>query len=261
MSENKSEIVWLPTQTLLVDSDYQRRVSQSKVSKMAKNWHPQSVGVIVVSLRADGRYYVIDGQHRVAAAKKIGITELRCEVHKDLPIQTEAKTFHYNNANRKSPNRIELFNALRIEGDPAVALVDRLVASVGRHVGEGKSTATNIRCAGALHEFALNYPETLERVWPLLAELCKGEVLDERLVRAFHYLEPRIAPRSLTEATIAKRLIRMGYRKVLGFINQSAAAYARGGDRPWALGLLNAANFGVSEKHELRIKDREASLV
>jgi methylmalonyl-CoA mutase cobalamin-binding subunit len=250
MSDN---VQWLPVAALKIDEEYQRTLSPSKVAKMAREWDDKAVDIVVVSQRTDG-YYVIDGQHRVAAARKRGVTHLLCQVHANLSQGDEARLFDIKNSNRKTPDAMQTFKAKRVQGDPSAALVDELAAQIGRTVAPGKSTASNIRCAGALRTFAEQYPDTLRKVWPLIGDLCQGEVLDERLVRAFMYAEPRLAPRSLTEATIARRLVRMGYRKVMGFLSQASAAYNRGGDKVWALGLLNAANHGVRSGNELEMK-------
>lgn len=57
---------------LKVDGSYQRQIIPSTVSDMRRNWCPFNAGTLHASLRADGKYYVIDGQHRKIAASKIG---------------------------------------------------------------------------------------------------------------------------------------------------------------------------------------------
>lgn len=54
--------------SIAIDPLYQRAVESRWVRHLADNWDDNAVGLICVSLRADGLHYVIDGQHRHAAA-------------------------------------------------------------------------------------------------------------------------------------------------------------------------------------------------
>jgi len=59
----------------LVADQYQRGINKSHTKDIAKRFDPRLTGLPIVSIR-DGVWYVIDGQHRVAAAKELGITEI-----------------------------------------------------------------------------------------------------------------------------------------------------------------------------------------
>ena len=50
--------------------NYQRVVSEATVQKLIKTWDPRFLDPNVVSYR-DGKYYVIDGQHRVVAIRRM----------------------------------------------------------------------------------------------------------------------------------------------------------------------------------------------
>ena len=69
--EQKSEITTLPLEDLLIDTDYQRNIDPDRVSRMAHAWNPDLVGIIVVNQRENGKFYVVDGQHRVAAMNRL----------------------------------------------------------------------------------------------------------------------------------------------------------------------------------------------
>lgn len=69
---------------LLLDERYQRTQSAVKVAVMASKWSWQACGCILVAHRkvpSAVKFYVFDGGHRVAAAKKLAeITTLPCLV-------------------------------------------------------------------------------------------------------------------------------------------------------------------------------------
>ena len=59
---------------LKIDTRYQRVAVQDTVNGLAKDWNPCFAGVLYVSKRKNGSFYVIDGQHRMLAAKSLGLT-------------------------------------------------------------------------------------------------------------------------------------------------------------------------------------------
>lgn len=91
----KSTFEWVPTDRLLVDVLYQRNLEKSRVSVMANNWNQSLAGVIMVNLRDNGNYYVMDGQHRHAALQLMENTpeKVWCEVFRGLTPEQEAKHF------------------------------------------------------------------------------------------------------------------------------------------------------------------------
>jgi hypothetical protein len=67
---------------LLVPAEYQRDANEDKVRKIASEWSWLSFGAVIVGHRG-GKYYTIDGQHRVLAAKRRSdVGEVPCVVFK-----------------------------------------------------------------------------------------------------------------------------------------------------------------------------------
>jgi proline racemase len=60
---------------LHTDSGYQQPVSKQMVEKLASEFKLDLVGTIQVNYR-DGVLWIVDGKHRVEAAKIVGITRL-----------------------------------------------------------------------------------------------------------------------------------------------------------------------------------------
>ena len=91
--------MWIPVDKLKVDIRVQRELQDTHVDKLQKKFDPAAFGRISVSPREDGYYYVQDGQHRVALAKAIGLTEVPCIVHSLESLRDEGRAFIKINEN------------------------------------------------------------------------------------------------------------------------------------------------------------------
>lgn len=97
----------LNVKDLATDMSYQSPVKESQVTRIVNNFDEGSIGTIYVNLRANGIYYIIDGQHRVTALKRLGMPTVKAEVYVGLSIEEEAKKYKdFNTRPTKSPNSI-----------------------------------------------------------------------------------------------------------------------------------------------------------
>jgi hypothetical protein len=79
---------------LHVDPIVQRALDPNRAQQLADKFDPNAMGALVVSRRDDNKYFVIDGQHRHAAAILVGYNgKLNCIVHHGLPLEREAELF------------------------------------------------------------------------------------------------------------------------------------------------------------------------
>lgn len=69
------------------------RLKEKRVAEIAADWDPSGVGTITVSRRHDGSLWVIDGMHRVAAARLLGETHLPAKLFVGLTLEGEALMF------------------------------------------------------------------------------------------------------------------------------------------------------------------------
>lgn len=81
---------------LLHTAKYQRKVKT--VKRLEDTWNIKKCGALTVSFR-DGKYWVIDGQHRLEILKKLGFKSAACDVLLDLSIEEEASLFSTQNEN------------------------------------------------------------------------------------------------------------------------------------------------------------------
>ena len=105
-------------------AEYQREVKQSKVNKITRNFVPDVMGVALVSFR-NGEFYCIDAQHRIEALKKLGYTEILCQVLTGLTYEQECYRFVLLNTGRTQLTANQVFHG-RVEEkeEDAVALVE-----------------------------------------------------------------------------------------------------------------------------------------
>ena len=120
----------LPTSALLVDATYQRSLNKERVKRIVKDFNPRQFGYLKVSSR-DGKYYVIDGQHRLAAAKILGYTSLPCNVCEGLSQQTEADDFRVQQDNMSRIHTRDQFKAAVTANDEESVKIAKIVAEYG----------------------------------------------------------------------------------------------------------------------------------
>ena len=86
----------LSTGELYSGQPYQRPVLDRAVDKLVREWDPRLLTPLVVSYR-DGRYNLVDGQHRVCAMRKKNggkdVTAL-CRVYHGLTYEQEAELYY-----------------------------------------------------------------------------------------------------------------------------------------------------------------------
>lgn len=132
---------------VIVDPAVQRGLSVQRAQEMADRFDPSAVGVITVSDR-DGRRYVVDGQHRVEAAKLAGQgnVTLDAKIYTGLTRVEEAKLFISLNSAR-IPHAIARFKVRLQAHDPVPVAIDSILALHGWEVGtpgvKGKVSAVS----------------------------------------------------------------------------------------------------------------------
>ena len=83
----------LSTGELYSGQPYQRPVLDRVVDKLVREWDPRLLTPLVVSYR-DGRYNLVDGQHRVCAMRKKHDLARLCRVYHGLTYEQEAELYY-----------------------------------------------------------------------------------------------------------------------------------------------------------------------
>ena len=72
---------------------YQRNLNERRVNEIKKEFDPKLLGKITISRHSNGKLFVIDGNHRVAACKAVGAKYIDAEIIDGLSIEQEAELF------------------------------------------------------------------------------------------------------------------------------------------------------------------------
>lgn len=151
----------LKVSDLNIDNRYQRDIDVGKVKAISKALDWDRLGVPEVSQRADGTYYVVDGQHRVMGVREAGHdgTTIMCAVHEGLTLKQEAALFLAVNGARTAIRAYDKFRAAVTARDPDALDIKKIVESFGLQIQ--KAQAWNYVCAIQSVEYAHKNNENL----------------------------------------------------------------------------------------------------
>lgn len=146
-----SHLLWVPITDMRVSPHAQREFKQAHAEEYAANFDLEGFGFPVLSKR-DGYFYIIDGQHRVAALRMIGWgdQQVQCEVYEGLTEQDEAELFLKRNRRRS----VTAFDTFRIginAGRSIESDIERTVRTQGLKISKD-STDGSISAIGALRK-------------------------------------------------------------------------------------------------------------
>lgn len=250
MVDAPGELHMISKHDIVVDYDYQRDPKgNARVLALASAWSWVACGALVVARREDGSFAAIDGQHRLLAAlRRDDVKSLPCVVFREMDLTAEARAFLLLNTNRRPLNGVDRFKAGVVSGEHAASVVSELATLAGRKVG-GTSDASSIRCVGILSRHVRENEPVLRRLWPLIVDLCRGNVLAERVVDALMFIEARMPQgESLTDKKWRARILDVGFDELNASMTKFSAAYSRGGAKIWALGVTEALNKGLRNR-------------
>jgi hypothetical protein len=127
---------------LQVDREVQRQFSKPKAERMSASWNESAVGVLIVSRRGDGAYFIIDGQHRHwSAVDAVGLQyEFMCEVHVGLSLADEARMFLDLNTLRTLPNAYDKYRISLMAEDPEAIGIQAALKSLDLAAGVSAGT-------------------------------------------------------------------------------------------------------------------------
>ena len=168
----------------IVTEEYQRVLNMRNVAGIVRHFDPAKLGVLVVSHREDGTYSVLDGQHRLAALRRLGYAATNCIVLEGMSIREEADYFRRQNENKQTLRIADTFNASVWAEDEESMQIKRLMDKYNfRH---GKSGQPMCICAiGALQQIIRQFgTEALEltlasiaATWPRDTTILRREML------------------------------------------------------------------------------------
>lgn len=151
----------VPLGSLRIDHGYQRALSNVAIQNNGAEgvFDRRAMRPLTVSLRKDGLYWIIDGQHRFNLAKIKKYQSLMCQIHEGLSPAEEAKLFVVLN-NMKTVQAGAKFRADYKAGNPLAVQIVQMVKEHGFNIcmsAGAPTTNNNIRSVGALLRIASIY--------------------------------------------------------------------------------------------------------
>lgn len=154
-AKQETYVTALPLGELFTDPTYQRDLDPARVTRMVKTYDAALVGIIEVSARDDGRYAILDGQHRWAMTRDVLFEQetphIACRVHSGLSVDEEAKLYHRLNTTRKQLTGWDRWKARRGAGDQTVAAIEKACTGAGWTV-DYRAKRGSLTCTKALEQ-------------------------------------------------------------------------------------------------------------
>lgn len=186
-SRGKVEFVahlrWIALADLVVNPKAQRELNPSKVDRILANLDLDQIGYPIVSAR-NGKYFVIDGQHRCEALKRYFdddlSTKVQCRVYEDLTEDEEAEAFLKAN-DQLAVTALAKFKVGVTAGRAEECDIDRVVRANGCVVAKTGENA--ISCVGTLRKaYQRNGGPALGRAVRLVLTGCGESGLSSQLI-------------------------------------------------------------------------------
>lgn len=165
----KREIRSVPIGQMFVDPRYQRHLKVGRAQDIADHFDWSAFGVPVLSRRDDGRYAEVDCQHRIEAAKLIGLgdAEPMCEVFEGLTVAEEAALFRDRNNMEKVP-LVDRFRARLVAGEERALDMMRILDRHGWKLQASSSGPGYFAAIGKLEKLYNASPLAAERTIAVL---------------------------------------------------------------------------------------------
>jgi hypothetical protein len=201
--ERDATLRWVPIAETKSSPMAQRDLKQARVDALSVNFDLEQLGTPTVNHR-DGYWYIIDGQHRIAALKEIGWgdQQVQCWAYKGLTEKEEAEKFLKLN----DYLAVSAFAKFRIGARaerPEETDIEGIVKAQGLHISQTKGEGS-ISAVNTLRKVYRRSPATLARTLRIVRDsygdaglegpviegiglLChryNGDLDDERAVKA-----------------------------------------------------------------------------
>ncbi len=143
-----AEMEWVPVDAFSVDHSYDRDPIQTHIDFLTRNWDQDIMGPLLASRRANGKHYLLDGQHRIGALKKLGKGKylVPALVYEGLSVADEARIYRKYNKDRRQPSPSDNFRALVREGDPKAVAIKKVLDDLDLELNSFGNTQRDVKC-------------------------------------------------------------------------------------------------------------------
>lgn len=246
---------------LFVDPVYQREIKNTNLKRiLGKGWNEHKVGILLLSLRPDGRLAVVDGQHRLKAAGSEGVQMLECQII-SLPgteqqIQkAEAELYTALNGDRTPNSQCELWKA-QSQYDADVIAMNAVLAEFGMAVKHGRNKKAPINllaCPQAIHRInhmgglglLRDTMSVITTCWPNDRDARDGKVV-QGLAHFLHTNRQTVDSKHVKKALAKVSVVELMQKMSGHQITQQWAPF-----KALSFAVLEAYNKGLGKTHKL----------
>lgn len=145
-----ARIRWVPIAMMEVSPAAQRELKQFRVDHLVAHLDLEQIGAPTVNER-DGVFYIIDGQHRIAALIEIGWgdQQIQCFCYDGLTEAEEAEVFLKLN-DTLAVSAFDKFTVGVVSGRETESDINRIVRSRGLTISRNRSTGNSVSAVGTL---------------------------------------------------------------------------------------------------------------
>lgn len=124
------EMAWVLLSMIRVPRYQRHEPTELRITKMASTWTMKGASALVVSYR-DGVLWIIDGQTRWRAARRLGLDRLRAVVLQGLTEPEEASIFLKVNRDRLRVSALDRHSCEAIAGEERALMIDLVLEQNG----------------------------------------------------------------------------------------------------------------------------------
>jgi len=162
---------------------YQRELREATIKAIIKDPCIDRMGFLIVALRPDGSYWLLDGQQRKTALDILGEKKFECQV---IPVdgkpKTEADLYSHLNGDRMALRPFEFYKADVVgEHEDAIA--------VHKAAKKAKIEIDKTTCVKCMRDLAKLDQPIFEKALDLTAKICKGNKPHKDILRGVFTLE------------------------------------------------------------------------
>jgi len=238
---------------LNIDLEYQRgEVSPHKVNEIASNWDWALVGVLLVSLREDNSFWVIDGGHRYRAAlKRADVVELPCMVFDQMDQSKEARVFVGANTMKSVVKALDLHKAALQAKEPLAILVNEILKKHNYRAAKSsqKSDPHLFAAVNTLRRLIKINRYLAERAFAACVLIADGKTFSGKLLHGLFYCANKLKDKAdILQGSYLERLVKIGAEGIEQSIRRECHIQGGGGEAVWAKAILDCINKGCRRR-------------
>jgi predicted NodU family carbamoyl transferase len=252
--DDPGKLMYLDKKELLVDRSYQRDELRFKTMEIAGQFSWKAFGAISVMQRDDGKYVVVDGQHRaIAAWKRSDIQKVPCIVFASKGMADEATCFINANTKRKGVTAFSKFRAKLVAGDEFALLLSSILADNGLSPSQDSKGVGKVACIAACERMLRLSLPSFKKSISVAADLSRSDqtCVSDILLGGLFYLDRHVLG-GIQSDKIAPRLQQIGALALTESARKMAYRIGSGGQRVWAEGMLETINRSLRGKITLK---------